>query len=88
MKKRVLCLLLACVACLSLTLSNALASEDTSADCYIATIGTDSYELFEYPEYMSDGEDFIAPTSAEEYSIQNVKVPTSIELDLRQAREV
>lgn len=54
----------------------------------IATIGSNSYELFQYPESMSDGNDLMPCGIATEYTVKDVKSSPGIEINLRQARDV
>lgn len=54
----------------------------------VATIGSNQYVLFEYPEDMSTAGDEVETTSFCNYSVVNAKNPTNIELNLRQTRDV
>ena len=52
----------------------------------VATIGSDSIVLFEYPEDMAIPENTTRSVSISHYSVVDAKAPTSIDLNLRQAR--
>ena len=54
----------------------------------VATIGSNKYILFEYPESISVSDNGIATTSISNYSVVNAKNPTNIELNFRQTRDV
>lgn len=58
------------------------------ANKIIATIGNNSYELFEYPESMVNENYGIPQRTASAYSVKNIKFSPTIQLDLRQARDV
>lgn len=53
----------------------------------IATIGPESYELFEYPSYLA-AEDEAVTLTEESYEAKDIKEPLGINLDLRQTRDV
>ncbi len=54
----------------------------------VATIGSNSYILFEYPTEMAVSNNGINMASVNECSVVNIKNPTEINLDLRQTRDV
>lgn len=58
------------------------------ANKIIATIGGNSYELFEYPESMVNENYGIPQRNASAYSVKNIKISPAIQLDLRQTRDV
>ena len=54
----------------------------------IATIGSDSYVLFEYPEDMATSDDGIELASVRNFLVVDAKVPANIDLNLRQTRDI
>lgn len=54
----------------------------------VATIGSNTYEFFDYPEDMSLEGSKMTRISNDEYSIRNVKEAIEIQLDLIQPRDV
>ena len=54
----------------------------------VATIGSNQYVLFEYPEDMSMSDNGIETASITNYSVVDAKNPTNIELNLRQTRDI
>ena len=57
-------------------------------DCIVATIGSQTYELFRYPVSMSDDTESAVFTTTACYSARNAAESTDIELDLHPTRQV
>lgn len=54
----------------------------------VATIGSSSYELYEYPEDLVADENTAVLMSVDKYSVKNVKGTINIDLNLKQTRNV
>jgi hypothetical protein len=57
-------------------------------DCIVATIGSQTYELFKYPVSMSDDTESTVLSTAAEYPARNVTASSNIALNLQPARNV